>query len=102
MVHKRSDYLHGMVCTISGTTVTAGTDTQLSAAFNSYNGASAALINTNKIIVPYNGKGTYLYGVVLDLLDGAYAIEALFGIDGLTKTACTTSTAGQVWVLDNS
>ena len=101
-----STTLYGTVCTISGITITAGVDTRLSTDYSSHFGTSAVLVDTNKVFIAHrNGTSydasSYLYGMVLSVLDGTCAIESTSKIDGLTKTSCTTTTAGQVWVLDN-
>ena len=93
-----SNYLNGVVCAISGTTITAGTDTLLSSGTNTYYYASAVKLDTNKVFIAH-GNGSYLYGVVGNATDFT-ARAATNRIQGLTKTACTTSTAGEVWVLD--
>ena len=62
--------LYGIVCTVSGTTITAGTDTMLSS--TTYAGAalSSALVSENKVFITYRGDniavsaGSRLYGVV--------------------------------------
>lgn len=152
-------YLNGIIATISGTTVTAGTDTQISNQTNSggysdsynlfkifmekfgqnrfivshtYNsklGATICSINNSTISVDsssqissLNGSGEastictfddsnttilhtdnisnqgYLY---IELLSYPKLIqESTTKIEGLTKEQCTTSTAGDVWVLN--
>ena len=63
IAHRSGDYLYGIVCTISGNTITAGTDTQLSTVTSSYEYTSAALVDTNKVFVAHR-NGNYLYGMV--------------------------------------
>ncbi|MDV3426961.1 MAG: hypothetical protein LIR50_07210, partial [Bacillota bacterium] len=62
IAHRYGDYLAGIVCTISGTTITAGTDTTLVSSSNTYQYASTVLIDTNKVFIAHNGNGSYLKG----------------------------------------
>ena len=55
--------LNGVVCTIIGTTITVGTDTQLASGSSAYANASIVAISTNKVFVSHR-NGSYLYGVV--------------------------------------
>lgn len=60
-------YLRGVVCTISGTTITKGTITSLSTVANSgYGFMSAVALNDNDVFIAhdYNGSNYYLYGLV--------------------------------------
>ena len=96
-----SSSLYGAVCAISGTTITVGTDTQLSTATNSYQYASATLISTDKVFIAHCGNSSTLYGVVCAISDiTIQPTTSQFTNIGLTKTECTTSTAGEVWVLN--
>lgn len=54
-------YLYGLVCRISGTTISVGTDTYLST--KGYI-ASATLLSPNKVFVAHRGDNNYLYGLV--------------------------------------
>lgn len=59
-----SRYLKGIVCTISGTTITKGTDTQLVS--GSYTGyyLSAIKLEENKVFIAHtSGNSDYLYGL---------------------------------------
>lgn len=58
-----SNLLHGVICTINGTTITAGTDTRIASGGSVYMSTSIALINTNKVLIAHR-NGSYLYGVV--------------------------------------
>ncbi|MDV3426736.1 MAG: hypothetical protein LIR50_06040, partial [Bacillota bacterium] len=93
-------YLNGMICTISGTTITAGSDTTLVSEINASNYASAILIDTDKIFISHRGDNSYLNGVVIDI--ETLIKTSTLKIDGLTKTECTTTTAGDVWILDTN
>ena len=155
IAHRGADNaLNGMVCTISGTTITHGADTPLSPYTGSYLNASAAALSSNKVFVAHQGGVNsslgYLYGascfiegtsiiigdyraldtssyastsasaVALDAdrvfvvhrkssyaagnacsISDLLATEATGTIRGLTSTQCTTSTAGDVWVLNS-
>ena len=75
--YSGKNYLYGIVCTISGTTITKGTDTLLVAADNNGNNISAVLLGNNNVFIarPY-GTSYYLGGIVVT-------------IDGTTITAGT-------------
>ena len=142
-------YFYGTVCTINGTTITAGTDIQLSEStvglqvfatnavrlaankvfasicgasesfvatclvvdkavakiskklVGAYGAMSSTLLDTDKVFLSYgyDSSRKYLYGIVYDISDITIK-EPSMVIQGLTKTACTTSTAGEVWVLN--
>lgn len=66
IAHSRSDYLYGMVCTISGTTIAAGTDTQLSS--TTYTGRAISLdkITPNKVFISHENDSD-LYGMVCSI-----------------------------------
>ena len=92
-----NSYHYGLICTISGTTITAGTDTQLSARSGSHYAVSAAALSTSAIFVSYR-VGSYFYGIIAQ---GSTTIrESITKIEGLTRTQATTTTAGDVWVLN--
>ena len=59
-------YLYGIVCTIDGATVTAGTDTQLSAESLAGYTISTVLLKDGKVFIAHDyGEGNhYLYGMV--------------------------------------
>lgn len=65
-----------------------------------YGAMSSTLSDTDKIFLSYgyDSSNKYLYGIVYDISDITIK-EPSMVIQGLTKTACTTSTAGEVWVL---
>ena len=96
--------LCGVVCTINGTTITAGTDTQLSSTSTVAMLVSAVALNTNQVFVAHriggNGDTNDIHGVVAE---GSRTIKASeTKIEGLTKTEATTSTVGDVWVLNTN
>lgn len=97
-----SDYLYGVVCVIKGTTINKGTDTQLSTVTGTSYGGKVAVLSNNKVFIAHSSGGNthYLNGIVCST--GANTIQAsTTRIDGLTKNECTTSTAGDVWVLNS-
>lgn len=95
-----NDYIYGMVCAIIGTTIVATANTQLTTVASSAPYASAVIVGSDKVFVNHK-TGSYLYGVISNATDFVVQ-EATYGaaICGLTKTECTTSTAGEVWVLN--
>lgn len=73
-----TDYhLGAVVCTISGTTITVGTTTEISTIYRASFGLTSCLIDTNKVFVTCNNND-YLYGLVCT-------------IDGTTITAGTST-----------
>lgn len=63
--YDSSNYLHAMVCSVSGTTITAGTDTALSTETNSgYTISAVTLPNGNVFIAHSYGSSYYLYVMV--------------------------------------
>lgn len=79
MKTSSSNHLNGMVCTISGTTITAGSSTEISS--NTYTGysISATLLPDGNIFIAHSyGSSRYLYGTVCS-------------ISGTTITAGTTT-----------
>ena len=62
--NSQNGYLYGMVVTINGTTITAGTDTQLSTGSNSGYGISAVLLEDGNVFIAHSYSSTYLYGIV--------------------------------------
>ena len=94
-----NNYLNGIICTISGTTITAATDTTLVSSANAYSSANAVLANTNKVFIAHRSDGTnnYLNGIIVDLTPTIKESETQ--IDGITKTECTTTSEGEVYVL---
>ena len=104
IAHYGDSYLYGVVCTINGTTITAGTDTQLSSTSTVAMLVSAVALNTNQVFVAHriggNGDTNDIHGVVAE---GSRTIKASeTKIEGLTKTEATTSTVGDVWVLNTN
>lgn len=144
-------YLHGITCSVSGTVVSYGTDVEISAEANSgYKMSAIKAVGVDRVVIAYDTSTHYLHGAVIsgaksglievlsttqlssDQYSGegssvvtlstgtglvahriaqdflyALPLTSIFkvqasvdSIDGLTKTECTTSTAGDVWVLN--
>lgn len=64
--YSTSQHAYGIVCTISGTAITAGTDTALSATSQAGQATCAVALSENKVFVAhaYDSSNRYLYGVV--------------------------------------
>jgi len=63
--YSNSYYLYGIVCTINGTTITAGSDTQLCTTTNTGNAISVVLLAENKVFIAHNQSNSYfLFGMV--------------------------------------
>ena len=59
-------YLYGIVCSISGTTITAGNDTEISIITNSGYVISAVALDENRIFIAHSRHtDCYLYGIVV-------------------------------------
>ena len=109
VAYGRTNYrLNGIVCTINNSTISAGTSVTLNSTNDSSYGTSAVLIDTNKVFIAHRSDSTnkYLNGMVIntpntDITSDNKTITASTNkIDGVTKTEATTSTDGDVWVLD--
>jgi len=74
--NSSSYYLYGIVCTIEGESITAGTDTSLSSITKSGYGISATKLSDNKILIThcYGKSDFYLYGMVCTI-DGTKIIK---------------------------
>ena len=95
--YSGSSELYYLFCYISGTDITTSSTTLINNA-NSYPVSLAS--SDNKSVVAHKSDNTnkYLNGAVFSYL---YNIrESTTKIDGITKTQATTSTAGDVWVLN--
>jgi hypothetical protein len=63
-----SGHLTITICTISGTTISAGTSTEVSSTAYTCNVISIAKINTNKVFIAHSyGSDYYLYGMVVSI-----------------------------------
>ena len=59
-----SSVLYGLVCSISGTTITAGTDTKLNNTTKSGTTISATLLTNGDVFIAHSYNSNYLYGIV--------------------------------------
>ena len=151
IIHRNGDYLNGVVCTISGTTITPGSDTQLTTTASSFGNTSLALVepnrffiahkvdsgrlssivcaisgttitigtdtiltnnnmsdytkavrvDTDKVLVVHRGTSNYLYGMVCTAPEiTVKAATSQFTVAAITKSACTSATEGEVWILE--
>ena len=57
-------YLYGQVCTISGTTITKGTYTQLSTTTATGSAISVTTLPSGKVFIAHNYTSSYLYGMI--------------------------------------
>lgn len=63
-----NNYLYGIVCTINGTSISKGTDTQLSSATGTGNMISAVVLSDSKVFIAHSyGSGYMLYGIVCNI-----------------------------------
>ena len=86
------------VCLVTDTRIsTTASDTVLANTSYAGSGTIATLLGANKVFISHRG-GLYVSGIVCTDIDASVA-PSTDNIQGLTKTACTTSTAGEVWVL---
>ena len=98
VAHQRVSQLYGIVCEVDGGAITAGTDVLLSDVSDSYEFVSAAPLNTGTVFVSHQGVNT---DVAAFIVSGNVVVQpSATKIEGLTAGECTTSTAGDVWVLD--
>ena len=93
--------LGGVVCHIVGDSAIPGGKIQLydTNTSSSYESASVAVLDSDRVFVSHR-RGNYLWGIVATASDTT-VIPATSTATGLTKTQCTTSTAGDIWVLDS-
>lgn len=100
IAHSIGQFLYGMVCDIVDANIVASVETRISDVYSSYQFASATVLSTDKVFIAHRNS-SYLYGIVGTTPETTIATSAN-AIQGLTKTKCTTSTAGEVWVLNQS
>lgn len=63
-----SHYLNAIVCIVSGTTITAGTDTNISTSGNTGYAISTVTMSNNTIFMAYSyGSSYYLYGAIVKI-----------------------------------
>ena len=72
IAHNRSSssyYLNAVVCTISGNTITVGSDTQISTTANTAKKISAVALDTDKVFLAHSYGTNYIRGVVCSISD---------------------------------
>jgi len=84
-----TDYLlYGMVCTISGTTITAGTAVQLSSVeYSGYYMKAVALSETKVFIAFSNSSSFYLYGMVCTISGTSITVNSTKQLSSTLQTA---------------
>ena len=83
-----TDYkLNGIVCDISGTTITAGTDTTLVSTTNSANSISIGVLSTTKVVISHFFKvlTSYNIGVKLCTISGTTATYATITVSSMAR-----------------
>lgn len=98
--HRSSDRLSGIECVISGNTITPGTDYRLSTDSSyAYSDNCPVVLSNDRVFISHRATSkSVLRGVIVSANKTIKLPETK--IDGVTKTQCTTSTAGDVWVLN--
>lgn len=92
-------YLYGIICSVDGTYIDVSPKILLQQRAASYIWATK-LSNTKVIVTFVDINYNYVISSLITI-DKNTLIPSISKINGLTKTECTTSTAGDVWVLDN-
>ena len=87
-IHSTYHYLESMVCSVSGTTITTSTATQLSTTSNSGYAISTALLENNKVFVSHRIGSYTLYGMIC-AINGTTITK---GTDTLIKQDTNTAT----------
>lgn len=85
--------LHAVVCTVSGTTITTGTDVQLDTSTSNSTELWATLLDTNKVFIVYDGGGHKLWSVVCTVSGTSITHGALTRL--VPDTGATYEYAGQ-------
>ena len=91
-------YLYGIVVSVNGTTVTKGTDTQLSTTANTARVISTCLLSNNNIFIAHNSSTSYyLYGMVATVNE----TTVTYGIDTQLSTTANTGWAVSICLLQD-
>lgn len=95
-----NSYLNGLSCTISGTKISPGADTTLSNSVYSSFYARVVKVNSNQAFIThsYGSSGTALVGTLCT--PETVIKKATTKIGGITKEACGSAYAGDVWILE--
>lgn len=95
-----------LICDVDGTSFSVETNSMVERSDDSSNSQghlslSAVLVDSDKIFIAYNDLGGNAAVNRVGLLQPKL-VESSTLIDGLTATACSDTTAGNVWVLNTS
>ena len=93
-------YLYGVVCTISGTTITPGTRTQLSSggSFSGLSLAAAVALSDSKVFIAHDFKGaSYLYSLIATAQVKTISNKA-DAIAGVAKTSAAAGASVDVYI----
>lgn len=96
--YSSSYRLYGMICTINGTTLTAGTNTSLVSTTYSSRALSSDKIDTNKVFISHE-KDSDLYGIVCSVSDTTITKGTDTQIFNYVSTVSSTLTIGTNKVL---
>ena len=94
--NKIGQYLHAIVCTINGTTITKGTETKLDTEQSSGRFSSIALISNNKVLIVYSKP--YLHAIVCTI-NGTTITK---GISAKISSENTFNTSMSTLIVDNN
>lgn len=104
---SNGSYLYGMVCTINGTTITAGSDKAINGS-TTYTGCkiSAELVSDNTVFIAHSRNDTYyLYGIVCTINGTSITIGTdtqLYNTGGTAYAISTTKLANNKIFIANS
>lgn len=93
-----SSYLYGTTAFVNGTSIFVGSDIQIDNSNYASNGASPTAVDSDRVFIAHR-KGSYAAAHACNASDLG-VMAATSRIKGLTSTECTTSAAGDVWVLN--
>jgi len=96
-----STQLSVLGCKVNNTTITVGTDKDISDNYGSVYYSQPLLLDNEHIMVLHpddNATNMYINGIIAN--STKLIQESVSSIDGITKEEVTTSTAGDVWVLN--
>ena len=84
---SKSNYLYGIVCTISGTTITVGADTLLSSEERAGNKSSVVTLSETSVFIAHNGTSSYcLYGMICSISGTAITVETTKKLNSTLNT----------------
>lgn len=86
-------YLYGIVCSVSGTTITAGTDTKLTSAAADGNKLATLLLSNGDVFLAHSGgeSNYYSYVAIVGVSGTTITVHTDTKINSLTKTGYTVS-----------